>query len=169
MRLNILENELYCINRLYPKTNPGEGKDFAHISLDRAGLKELGINSKYIIKKLPISYKHYIKVNDFSIYAHSKGWGWGKTEYKFKNCITDIYYPLTRIAVEIDTGTESHKLFIKQAEKYNYLNNINGIIFVSNSRDRSNKFISKIKYIKKVAGTTFDEFEKVVDQITPKL
>ena len=168
-RLKILEKELYCIKRFYPNVSPGGGSSQAHIVIDRAGYKELGVDKYYRYKELPISYNHYIKVNDFCMYAYRKGWKWGKPEFELGTCITDIWYPVKRIAVEIDTGSESHKLLDEKAKKYNLLNNIQWIIFISNNQDRSDSFINKIYLIKKVAAGTFDNQFSMVDSITNRL
>ena len=166
-RLKVLEN-LYCIKKFYPKTR-NAGKSYAHIVLNRAGYRELGVDKYYRYKELPISYNHYILVNDFCMYAYRKGWRWGKLEFELNTCITDIWYPSKKIAVEIDTGSESRNLLDKKVKKYNSLNNLRLIIFISNNIDRSNYFIDKIYSVKGKIATVFDEQNDIIDIVTDRL
>lgn len=149
---------------------PGEGKSYAHIVLDRGGYRALNLdNHNNIYSKLPSTYKHYLAVNDFCILANEKGWGWGITEYNMDVCISDIFYEEKRISVEIDMGTESHSLLEDKANRYNLLNNIGLIIFISNNQKRADRFISKVYSIQKKIAGVFEKQKDIVDYVTEKL
>lgn len=111
-RLRILY-DLYCVNRFFPPVPSGMAPQ--HVVLDRAGLKIIGSDSKPIAS-LPRHYNHTILVNDWLIRWH------GETNYKLGKIIPDIYYPEYKLAVEIDTGTESRNTLKNKLLAYNQLN-----------------------------------------------
>lgn len=138
-RLRLLY-DLHCINRYFPPTT--EGSTLQHVTLDRAGAKVLGLEQWNRIEALPITYRHTIQVGEFRILAREYGLGWGRHEYLLGSVRADIYYPDHRIAVEIDTGTETHTVLKRKAMSYRMIRGLRYLLIVTTGpRERLQTFL----------------------------
>lgn len=166
-RLRILY-DLYCIDRFFPRVCRGSSQQ--HIVLDRAGAKILNIDNFNKIRELPITYKHMRLMTEFRVEAYLKNLGMGKREVKLSDIRADIYFPEYRIAVEIDTGSESYKMLKKKAEKYSRTN-LFAIIFVTDGGIKRIKyFLDEIKLQRvKKAGCKFEELGDMLRKINNNL
>lgn len=151
--------DLQCIDRFFPVVETGSS--LQHIVLDRAGAKALGLSHFRRITTLPVSYRHTVYVSSFLASAYSNGWGWGKTEYRLGRLIADIYYPALKVAVEIDTGTQSRQVLLDKARKYNQTPDLSVIVFVSAVKERAGWFLGNLSLHTNNVGATFENFEKV--------
>ncbi|MFW6243169.1 MAG: replication-relaxation family protein [bacterium] len=164
-RLRILY-DLHCIDRYFPPTEKGSSKQ--HIVIDRAGM--LVIEKECTkINKLPLHYRHYIAVNEFVINLYKQGFGFGLREYQVAGYKIDLYYPDYKLAVEIDTGCEVHKTLIDKAKKYNRVQEVNYLLFITKgSKNRIKVFKSNVHNIK-VAGCKFKDLDKFIPILKSKI
>lgn len=131
----------------------------------------MNLDKFYKRNKLPYSYKHMTLVSEFAIQAHKKGLNWeeGKVECDVGGRVADIYYDKYNIAVEIDTGTESHSDLKEKGLGYNRISNrLEFILFITNSnKKRVKKFLGKIRKstVKHKAGCIFDDLSELLPKV----
>ena len=117
------------------------------------------------IDHLPLSYRHTVAVGEFRIRARQAGFGWGEGSYKLEKVIPDVYYPQYRIAIEVDTGTESHDTLGSKGERYNGLS-LQALAFITTGPlERAETFFSRLEGVKYPIGATMENMDKVIKDL----
>ena len=153
--------DLHCIDRHFPPVKEGSSKQ--HIVLDYAGARALKLENFYKINELPLTYYHTVLVAEFRLQARLLGLPWGDTEKDLGPVKADIYYPDKRMAVEVDTGTETRETLTNKAQRYNRLQGISLIFVTDGAPDRVDYILDRV-YIPK-AGGHFDNLKKFIKEI----
>lgn len=164
-RLRILY-DLHCIDRYFPPAKEGSSKQ--HVVLDRAGARLLNIKNFNKKNTLPGNYFHTILQVEFKIRAKHHGWGWGALETDFGPFRADIYYESINAAVEIDCGTETHTTLKRKAKKYNQVNGLKYVIFVTKGPEkRGDTFLKYLHSPTHKVRVKFKDLEDLFDAVNP--
>nr|WP_282706947.1 replication-relaxation family protein [Natroniella acetigena] len=163
-RLRMLYHEMYCIDRYFPPVDTGSSKQ--HLMLDKAGAKAIGISPFYKLNKPVLRHEHHRLVTEFNIRGWEKGLGWAKLEHKIADQVADLYYPRKKMAVEIDTGSESRKTLKGKIKGYNRTTDLNYLIFVTTGgQSRIDLWEDKIRSDIKFAGCQFKDVDELLNII----
>ncbi len=155
---------MQCIDRYYPPVDSGSSRQ--HLLLDRAGAMAINISPFYKLNTPPLRWKHHVLVAEFDIMAHSRGFGWGKLEHKIASQQADLYYPSYRMAVEIDTGSESHKTLLDKIKGYNRTTDLKYLLFITDGgENRIKLWKENVRKGIKFAGCKFEDVDKLLDMI----
>jgi hypothetical protein len=111
------------------------------------------------IPKLPLTYRHQVLVTEFVIRAKEYGLKGGILEYSLGPVRADLYYPAKDLAVEIDTGTTSHKQLVSKALRYRRVR-VNRVVMVTEgTNDRLKIFLSTLGH---GVGVHFKDLDKLL-------
>lgn len=148
------------MDRYYPKVHPG--KSYQHLVLDVAGAKILGLEKWRKITRLPSIYRHQVLVTEFVIRAKQLGLEGGVVEYSLGPVRSDLYYPAKDLAVEVDTGTTSHKQLILKAQRYRRIKISQVVMITEGSNYRLKAFFDTLGY---GVGAHYDHLDKLLRTI----
>lgn len=157
--------DLHCIDRWFPPVD--KGSSLQHVSLGLAGAKILGVNNRRM-KALPLTYRHMVLVTEYRMRARLNGFGWGESETKLGAVQADIWYPEHKLAVEVDTGTETTETLLSKAQRYQSLLGVKWVVFCTTGKgERAKRFLSSLP--QKKAWTHISDLPKFLVQLQTQL
>lgn len=162
-RLRILY-DLHCVNRFYPPVAAGTAPQ--HIVLDRAGAKALGVHEGWKrMTRLPLTFRHTVLIADFRVTAWEAGMEWGEREVCLGPIVPDVWFPNRRLAVEVDTGTETQKQLLKKAAGYNRTK-VRYLLFATTGpAARAKLFLSAVANVQQRIGVTWDRLNALFQTV----
>lgn len=160
--------DLHCIDRFFPPTV--EGSALQHVTLDRAGARTLGLENWKKLDALPLTFRHTVLAGEFRIQARRHGFPWGTSEHSLGPVVADVYYPRERMAVEIDTGTESHTTLKEKATRYKRIRGLGVLLIVTTGpRERLKTFLDGVDGVaERKAGARFERLPELLAALAKK-
>lgn len=159
-RLRVL-SDLHCVDRYYPVVYGG-GSAPAHVVLDYAGAVVLGLTGWRKLPALPVTFPHTVLVSEVALRGLCYGLVDYRLEFSLGSVRPDIYYPGRRLAVEVDTGSQSLAVLAGKAERYRAIQGLRVVMVTLGSRERLRSFLGALGG---GVGARFADLEKLLQNI----
>ena len=104
-------------------------------------------------------------VTGVDITGFKKGLDWAKLEERVGSQQADLYYPSLDLAIEVDTGSETHKTLKNKIKGYNR-SQVDKLIFVtSGGLNRVDLWKDSISSYIRFIGGAYSDIEKIMEMV----